>query len=509
MRQTMIAQSLVTSLISIIPGVRRSLSTQLLMLTILVVLITEIIIMIPSVAHQHTSWLRMRTEATYLVGLALNDLQETAVNDGMVEKILMSANITGVTLQTGNAQTVILASGVTVLDYDDIHDIDLDQYNRFDMIIDAWKTIAGGGAKLIRVVDHTTLQNSRIQDLILSRSQLRQSLRSYALNILALSLLISCITALFVYWSLNNLIIKPVRNMRENMLQFEADPENPDTVLLPSTRMDEIGDAERDLNMLEQRLQTLLNERRRLAALGAGISKISHDLRNILASAQLMSDRLVKSDDPRVKKLSPRLVDALDRAIILSRETLNYGRISPEILNRETIKLHDLINDIFDDTASMHVTMTNQVPEETIVKIDRTQFHRGVTNIIRNSVEALLPDGVENTDADSFEPGQTTDKTINVTAENHGGSTIIEISDNGPGLPDTAKEFLYEPFKGSYKPGGSGLGIAITAEVVRAHGGQLNLIKSDNSGATFRITIPQNTKTEVLPPKPNHNKPQI
>lgn len=482
--------SLIASTINFIPGIRRSLSAQLLTLTILVVLITEIIIMIPSVANQHHNWLSMRTQATYLVGLALEDIHAVTVNDRMIDKILMSANIEGVTLTSGNAQTVILAPGVTALDYDHIDDINLDDYSTLEMIADSWLTVAGGGEKLIRVIGGSNIQNSQIQDIILSRDELRQSLRKYTGNILWLSLLISGITALFVYWSLNNLIIKPVRNMRENMAQFEDDPENPDNILVPSTRVDEVGEAERDLNALEMRLQSFLNERRRLAALGAGISKISHDLRNILASAQLMSDRLVASDDPRVKKLSPRLVDALDRAITLSRETLNYGRISPEILNRENIQLHTMVDDIFDDNASMYVDMVNNVPEDMKIKIDRTQFHRGLTNLIRNSVEAIMPENTGTENADNMASIGSPEQKITVSAERTSSTINIDIADNGPGLPDTAKEFLFEPFKGSYKPGGSGLGIAIAAEIARAHDGDLQLTKSDETGATFRVTLP-------------------
>ena len=72
---------------------------------------------------------------------------------------------------------------------------------------------------------------------------------------------------------------------------------------------------------------------------------------------------------------------------------------------------------------------------------------------------------------------------------------ILDIIDNGPGLPEGAREFLYEPFKGSFKPGGSGLGIAISAEIIRAHDGDLSLHKSDTSGATFRISLPNGEKS--------------
>ena len=220
--------------------------------------------------------------------------------------------------------------------------------------------------------------------------------------------------------------------MRKNMAAFQTDPESSENILLPSDRIDEIGQAERGLSQLEQRLQSLLNERRRLAALGSGISKISHDLRNILASAQLMSDRLVASDDPRVKKLSPRLVDALDRAITLSRETLNYGRMSPEILNRETINLRELFENVFDDSASMFVTMNNDVPENLNVMIDRTQFYRGLTNIIRNAVDALKPEDADFSEPENYEACVDCNSVVSVSARQEGDMTCLLYTSPSP-----------------------------------------------------------------------------
>lgn len=456
--------------------------------------------MIPSVAYQQTNWLTMRAQSAYLAGLVLDDSQEYVENDVLLDKIFMSVDIAGVKLLSNEGEREITAPGVTDMDYADSQSIELKEYSALQNILDAWRTVAGGGSDFIQVVDRNASAkrgDNHIHSVFLSRVDLRTNLRRYALNILGLSLLISVITAFFVFVSLNNLIIKPVSRMRKNMAAFQTDPESSENILLPSDRIDEIGQAERGLSQLEQRLQSLLNERRRLAALGSGISKISHDLRNILASAQLMSDRLVASDDPRVKKLSPRLVDALDRAITLSRETLNYGRMSPEILNRETINLRELIENVFDDSASMFVTMNNDVPENLNVKIDRTQFYRGLTNIIRNAVDALKPEDEDFSEPENYEACVDCNSVVSVSARQEGDMTIIDISDNGPGLPASAKQFLYEPFKGSHKAGGSGLGIAITSEILSAHGGEFNLVKSDETGATFRMAIP----TNPAPPK--------
>ena len=490
---------IIASIMDMLPGVRKSLSIQLLTLTIIVVLLTEILIMIPSLATRQYAWLMNRSQAAYLVGLAL---KEDDHNDMMVEDILWSANIWGVTLNTGDQERLVLAPQIEQEQDRIRYEIDLNSYGFVQRIFDSWGVIFSNDRGLIKVYNRPGPDGSPIANIIVARQDLRDGLRIYARNILALSLLISAITALFVYWSLNNLIIRPVRRMHANMEWFEKDPENPRNILVASERVDEIGEAERGLSALEERLSQLLNERRRLAALGAGISKISHDLRNILASAQLMSDRLVKSDDPRVKKLSPRLVGALDRAITLSRETLNYGKISTQSLNLADISLRDVADDVIDDCASMHVDMENLISDQLVVRADRTQLYRSLTNLVRNGVDALTAhlDREENGDKGDTGSMDMGDKTasrpsIILRTIPDTENVIIEVVDNGPGLPEAAKEFLYEPFKGSQKPGGSGLGIAIAAEIMNAHGGKLVLHKSDEEGATFRLILPLRGKS--------------
>jgi len=320
--------------------------------------------------------------------------------------------------------------------------------------------------------------------MFVSQAALRRDLLIFARNVLGLSLVISSITAAAIYAALNAMIVRPVKRITKNMMNFELHPEDASAILSPSPRADELGVAERSLASLEGRLQSLLSERRRLAALGAGISKISHDLRNILASAQLMSDRLAKSDDPRVRKLSPRLISALDRAIALSRDTISYARMDPSALKIESVNIHALIDDVFNDCLAMGVTLINEAPSDMRVFADPTQLYRALFNLVRNAVEALAPQGEDGA------PSPSEGAAVIVRAGLAAGEAVLEILDNGPGLPQAAIDSLYEPFKGSLKPGGSGLGVAIALEIARAHHGGLALSKSDASGATFRLTLP-------------------
>ena len=152
-------------------------------------------------------------------------------------------------------------------------------------------------------------------DLVMDEEPLRKAMLRYSTDILFLSLVISCISAALVYLALHYLFVRPMRRVTANMIAFRADPENSDRVIAPSARNDEIGTAERELATMQIELASMLHQKNRLASLGLAVAKINHDLRNLLASAQLFSERLAKIPDPGVQRFAPKLVHALERAI--------------------------------------------------------------------------------------------------------------------------------------------------------------------------------------------------
>lgn len=463
-----------------------SLSTKLLLLTIIFVFLAEIVVLIPSVAKQRMDWLETRVEDAYLVTLALEGPREEMVDEAIMRQLFATANILGVTVNDGAMRKLIIAPEIDPHGPSRMLRVDLRNRMPTTMIAHGWATMFSKGDNYIQVTGTPRFAEDEVVNIVVSQRALRQDLLLYARNILALSLVISSLTAALVFWALNNIIVRPVKRLTRDMTAFEQDPEQASLIHAPSDRQDEIGAAERSLAKMQGAIHQLLRQRRRLAALGSGISKISHDLRNILASAQLMSDRLAKSDDPRVRKLSPRLISALDRAIALSRDTLAFGGMEPHVLKRSKINLHELVAEVFDDTAAMGIETHNLVAEEFSFLADRTQLYRGLFNLVRNAIEAMSPpEGqTENPSSD------TVHGSVTITAEKEDGAVKIFIADKGPGIPDHAIAELFEPFKGSQKPGGSGLGVAISAEIVRAHGGDIVLAKSDGDGVIFEITLP-------------------
>ncbi|MEM8771499.1 MAG: HAMP domain-containing sensor histidine kinase [Pseudomonadota bacterium] len=464
----------------------RSLTAKLILLTIFFVFVAEIVVMIPSVSKHRMDWFNQRIETAYLVSVALEGPRGKLINEDDARMLFDTADIRGVTVKRGDMRLLILSPEIDPHGSEDMHRVDTMNYAPHTLITNAWATIFSRGEALIQVSGRPRGADTETLDIIVSQAELRKDLLVYARNILGLSLVISTMTAVLLFYALNRIIVQPVQRLTKDMRAFEADPDRAAHIHIPSGRDDEIGAAERTLSKMQRAIHDLLVERRRLAALGSGIAKISHDLRNILASAQLMSDRLSKSDDPRVRKLSPRLIGALDRAVALSRDTLAFGRMEPGILKKENINIAELAQEVLDDTPSPIVKTENKAPADLVIEADKAQLYRSLFNLTRNASEAMAPPDTE----EPSEPSTEQAPVIRIGAEQSEQIVFIRVEDNGPGLPDHARADLFEPFKGSQKPGGSGLGLAISAEIIRAHYGEITLEKSDETGTVFLIRLP-------------------
>ena len=132
-----------------------------------------------------------------------------------------------------------------------------------------------------------------------------------------------------MFMMLKRLLLAPLRTLTASMIAFRNRPHDPGHVITVSGRRDEIGVAEVELATMQNALRQTLGQHGRLAALGEAVSKINHDLRSILSTARLLSDRLAESDDPTVKKSLPPILSALDRAVRLCKGTLDFAATEP------------------------------------------------------------------------------------------------------------------------------------------------------------------------------------
>jgi signal transduction histidine kinase len=331
----------------------------------------------------------------------------------------------------------------------------------------------GKGDRILRVLGPSTTGTPETVEVLLEEAPLRSEMWDFGIRILELSVLISLVTAALVYLSLQWLLVRPMRRITASMMNFREDPEDGSRVITASGRQDEIGVAERELGVLQKTVREALGQRARLAALGTAVTKINHDLRNILATARLVTDGLTASAAPEVRRVAPRLLDAIDRAVALCTHTLDFSREGAPPLAASRFSIVSLIGEIGPGLGLFgdDLTIDCAIPPELTVEADRDQLYRVLLNLARNAVEA----GAHR---------------LACAAARENGAIAIEIADDGPGLPPKARDNLFRPFFGSARPGGSGLGLAIARELMRAHGGELTLVSSTGSGTVFRLTLP-------------------
>ena len=333
-------------------------------------------------------------------------------------------------------------------------------------IIDAFDTLLSNDNDVMRVVGPAP-RGGEFLEIILDEQPLREEMLRFSINILLLSLIISGITATLVYIALHVLLVQPIRRLTANMVQFRHDPEHPAKVIAESSRQDEIGFAEREFAVMQQDLASMLQQKSRLASLGLAVSKINHDLRNLLTSAQLFSEGLSHLPDPRVQRFAPKLMRSLERAIAFCESTLSYGRVQEPPPDRRPVEVEVLVEDVHETLglAESQIAWIAAIERGLVVDADPDQLLRVLLNLARNAVQAL----------ETRAPNDPARDQIRITGRREGAVVAIEVSDTGPGFPAKAREHLFEPFQTSARTGGTGLGLVIAAELVRAHVGEAGL----------------------------------
>ena len=457
---------------------RFGLSGKLLVLTILFVMIAEVLIYVPLVANFRVHWLRDHLAGAYTAALVLEAAPSGMVPESLAKQILDSIGARAVAMKMGTRRRLLAVGDapppVT-------HDFDMREVYTFDSIVDAFMTMLDTKNDVMRVVGPAPMGGDFIE-LVMDEPPLRKAMLRYSVNLLLLSLLVIGIAAAFVYLVLHYLFVRPMRRITGNMVAFRADPENADRIIVPSGRADEIGTAEQELATMQAELASMLQQKNRLAALGLAVSKINHDLRNLLGSAQLISDRLSSLPDPGVQRFAPKLMRALERAIAFCQSTLSYGRLQEPPPERRPILLEPLVDEVHETLGlgpDAPVRWISAVERGLVVEADYDQLFRSLLNLARNALQALESRAAR-------DPGRDQ---IRITGRREGAVVVIEVSDTGPGFSERAQAHLFEAFQGSTRTGGAGLGLAIAAELVRAHGGEIRLVEG-TIGATLRLTIP-------------------
>ena len=477
------ASSIAKSRRLIWPG---GLSARLLLLTALFVLTTELFILLPSLGSFEVGWLTDRVRAAELASLAVEAAPAGVVSDQLSGRLLKGAGVVSVAVQSEGSRRLLLAAPHMK---QPPSLIDLRQQNVADFLAEPFWALGPNAPPMLRVVAQPQFRGGDFIEIVAPSAPLTLALRNYLVQTLLISVLVSLVAGIGVYLLLAAFLVRPIRRITVAMERFRARPEDPAARLSPSGRRDEIGRAETELTRMQEDLLAALQSRARLAALGEAVAKINHDLRNMLTSAQMASDRMAASGDPKVARAMPRLERALDRAVRLAQHVLDYGKSDEAPPQLAPVALAAAAEAAGEDAglSPEGVRLTVDAPKRLKIEADPDQLHRILVNLFRNARQAL----------EAAEPKRA--GVIGFSAILADGAASIRIADNGPGLPDRVRANLFQPFIGSGSPGGAGLGLAIARELARGHGGDLDLLVSGPEGAVFLLTLP------ITPPKIDGN----
>ena len=456
----------------------RGLSGKVLTLTIIFVMLGEVLIFLPSNANFRIQWMKTRISLAEIAALAAEAAPNRELDEALRKEILMGAGVVAVSLKRGDTRQLMLSSNEQV-EVEETFDLRPGRY--YLTLVEALMTLVRTKDRVIKVTDFPPNMSGEVIDVAMHEAPLTKAMRDYALNILLLSIVLSLVVAAMIYAALNRVLVRPMQRLSHNMTLFGDMPEDQRRVITPSNRRDEIGTAERELHDMQGQLQSMLQQKSRLAALGLAVAKVSHDLRNMLTSAQLISDRLGDVRDPNVQRFAPKLITSLDRAIGFLNQTLTYGQAKERPPQRTKLLLHDVAEDVIEShrLASPLLSLENEVPRNLVIDADRDHLTRILTNLVRNAIQAF-----------DAAPTQQSMPRVAIWGSRQGTTTTIEVADNGPGIPAAVRNKLFEAFQTAAKPGGTGLGLAISAELVHAHGGDISVGESNSNGSVFVVSIP-------------------
>ncbi len=455
-----------------LPGFGRGLSARLLVLTVCFVMLSEVLIYAPSMARFRVTWLEEHLASAYLAILALEATPDYMIDPELEIQLLNNAGARLIALRTPDGKNLLLRGSTPAPIIDAT--IDLSDQMATTLIKDAFTTLMTDGNRLLRVKGQTPRAGDAWLDVVLDEAPLRQAMIAYSWRILGLSIVISLITATLIFTALQWLLIRPMRQLTQRMMEFRANPEDMSRDEAARRRSDEIGVAEREFIQLQKQIQKSLKQRERLAALGTAVSKINHDLRGVLATAQLVADRLAHSPNPEVQKMARALVRSLDRAIALCSDTLSFTREGPGKPSYARFALADLHGELGESLGKYlngAKVLSADFAPDFVLTADRAQLQRVIHNLAENALQ--------------MGAGK-----VSVRAHRKDGKIEIEVADDGPGLPPKALQNLFVPFQGSARAGGTGLGLAIARELMRVQGGDLRLASNDAKGATFVLELP-------------------
>ena len=450
---------------------------RLLLLTVAFILFAELLIFPLLAANARTGWLAGRAQAAQIAALAVEAAPDGRVSEGLSRELLSQAQVVSVAVQADDFRELVLAPSIKI--QGPLIRVDL-RGDPAPSIAGVFETMFAPAGRFLQIIVTPSMTNDREMEIIVPETALKAALIGLSRTIFIVSLIISAVVGAMVYLAIYRLVVRPMQGLTDAVIQFSDAPEGAEIAFKPA-RSDEMRRAQTALQDMQKQVSASFRQRKRLADLGEAVAKINHDLRNSLSAAQIVSEGLAQSEDPRVKRAAPRLERALERAIGLAEATLRYGRADQPTPCVTAVNVIPLIEEAAAEalSGSPSVDWKLEAPETLQALADPDHIHRIIANLVRNAARAMTD-----------QPGRNMPGRIRARAFRQNGAVIVEIVDNGPGIPAAVMNRLFQPFAGSGSRDGAGLGLAIARELARGMKGELELTNSDDTGAAFTLRMP-------------------
>ena len=454
------------------------LSSRLLLLTVLIVVLANLLILPPNLAGFEEQRLLDRVHTAEVAILVTKSAPNGVVTAPVSQNLLASAEVVQVSMGVNNERHLILQMPrVRRTPYL----VDLRQNSPLSWIA-PFETLFDGEGRMVRVMARPRFLPGEFIEIVAPDAPLKRELANQLARLFGIAAFTSVMAGAVVYLSLIMLFVRPIQRITRAMEHFRADPDDPKARVRPSGRRDEIGRAERELDRMQTDLRAALSSRARLAALGEAVAKINHDLRNMLTSAQLASERMATSGDPNVARALPRLERALSRAAALASNVLAFGKSDEPAPQKRPIPLRAALEAAAEDAGltADGVVLKIGFNDKVQVAADPEQLHRILVNLLSNARQAI--------DAVDTRKGAGT---VAASFAGEEAADVLRLADDGPGLPERARAHIFQPFAGAARKGGTGLGLAIARDLAQGHGGDLTLTETGETGTVFELKLPK------------------
>lgn len=279
-------------------------------------------------------------------------------------------------------------------------------------------------------------------------------------------------------------MLRPLKRLREAAGRIASgDYEHRISVKGPT----EISELAREFNVMGQAIQERsleLVRTERLATAGKMAAMITHEVRNPLSSiglnTELLEEELSALPEDRAEEaqsLCRSITKEVDRLTEITEEYLQLARLPTPKLQPESLErvVRSVVDFVRDQLRSSGVEVELELAEGSqTLQLDEAQIRQALLNLIRNGADAVA---------------DQEDGCVRIEVSHKEDGTELVVSDNGPGIPDEIAERIFEAFV-STKNSGTGLGLALTQQIIGDHGGTIEVSNPATGGAVFRIKFP-------------------